>query len=938
MKPGLVIAILAVPVFGVALYFSMSGGPGGPPGIGNPDGQTASSTGGQGPGGPASQLVEPEPLAGSSAIRTLLSEGADAADIPPQALLQSAIQVQVAAEDGGDPIGEVQLILRSGTGSDLDLPVPFVDFVAEATSDARGACSFKVPPMGVYTVRATKEGFAPREVGPILPGDQVTIRLRAGHVLSGVVFDIETEAPIADAAVRLLSNDKPLLAETDADGAFEIRDLAEGLYAAETLAEGYDVDMTVGVQIGTTGALPLSIGLRPGALLRGLVKDGVTEKPIGGAEVTVVAQRGSREDPESFIEMTALSAADGTFEVKGVSRTSAELMVHSDGYARFRRQIQISDDETEREENVALYPGVQVSGVVLDPSGSPVAKGKVRMGGVLATDVAQRTVDTGLDGTFSFEEVRPGLKFSLVAVGPSEALAPGVAEGLVAHIGTPIEGLKIYLALAGEVRGSVIDERFENVPHARIVIEGISDLVWRAMGEGPIQYADSSGEFEFAGLPERSLTLTANHGPIVSQPRIVQVVPGGVTADIRLRLVDGAVLSGVVVDPSGKGIDDVLVTAFAQDSALSVPSGSGGISKRGQDLIKKAAGKEGAGDRILQSVTGGKAHTTAFRSLARTSEDGSFSLLGLDTATKLAIVLEHDEYAPVHEFNVPVTGQQLRLKMVPMLAITGRVLDKRTRKPIPSFFVSAKPARGGTEAKSLEQALSQKLGKSSAFQSADGSFKLGGLQQGQYEVTFRAEGYREIPPFPVNLSPSFTPMRVEMPLSSVIFGRVIGPNGGVIERVPVFARAAPGGQKAIQPKTKTTNVAGEYQFKDIPPGSWMIGAGKPTQPFGEASLVQLPEGEEVAHDIRIDATAALTVVVEDPKGFPAVGVDVIVRGVMSGMNIRKKTDGSGRAEFPTLIAEKCNVVATKAPFKPATGQVTLNANDHPTTELELKDG
>src|SRR5690606_26529509 len=128
----------------------------------------------------------------------VLTEDGDVADLPPDALLTSSLSVKV--EDAfGRPIVDAEVLLRAGFPGRREVPVPFVDFAAEAVADARAVATFAVPPIGVYTARASSPGFAEDELGPIVPGDEVTLRLDAGETLSGVVTDASTEAPLEGA-------------------------------------------------------------------------------------------------------------------------------------------------------------------------------------------------------------------------------------------------------------------------------------------------------------------------------------------------------------------------------------------------------------------------------------------------------------------------------------------------------------------------------------------------------------------------------------------------------------------------------------------------------------------------------------------------------------------------------------------------------------------
>jgi hypothetical protein len=158
----------------------------------------------------------------------------------------------------------------------------------------------------------------------------VNFGLAVGGIVTGMVTDAGTAAPLANVTVQL-SSASGLTAKsftTAADGTYTIRGLPTGTYFARTFVpttlnyidELFDnvacavCTVTSGAPIVVTAGAThtgVSFGLSPGATLSGTVTNASTAAPIANVNVQVFNQTGT------FVR-SVNSAADGTYLVRGL--------------------------------------------------------------------------------------------------------------------------------------------------------------------------------------------------------------------------------------------------------------------------------------------------------------------------------------------------------------------------------------------------------------------------------------------------------------------------------------------------------------------------------------------------------------------------------------------------------------------------------------------
>ncbi len=821
----------------------------------------------------------------------MLTESGEVADLPPAALLTAEVRVRVETRAGALLAG-AEVLLHAGVGESDRIPVPFRDFELKQTSDASGAVAFRVPCVSVFTVSATRAGFAPESTSPILPGDSVVLRMEPGHDLIGRLVDDESGSAVASASVRVARAGQEAAVESDADGRFRVADLAADTYRLEILAEGYDVLGLSGVLVGEAGGDAGEVRLSRGASLCGVVKDATSGAPLVGATVEAAAERWMDGETVTYLEQSALTDAEGRFALNAVSRSGVSLTARAAGYAALREPLHAPEDESEAI-LIELRRGATVSGIVTGPAGEPLAGAAVRLLGLEREAVEKDSVTTDASGRFVFNLVAPGQTFDLVAAAQESGHAPGTVEGLAVDEGKSLEDVAIALQPGGTVKGVVVDSLGAPAPYAWVTIDGLDARVWKALEESPLTYTGESGTFEVKGLPAGLLTVSSRSGEFYSAGAQVTVVPGGVH-ELTLALLQGQVIRGTVTDPSGAPLEGALVTAFAMDPDFTMPEvpralragegappargrrpggrgnerpGGGGErrgerepdprAERTQEQLARFARRVDPG-RLFRAATGGRARMlTAFRALDRTAEDGCFLLVGLDEAESLALTVRLDGYESGQRLGVAPGGAELRIVLAPLLTLAGSVVDERTRLPVPAFHVTATPVGDEARAADLPGLLALRREVSRFFRSPDGSFVLSDLRPGRYEVTAAAPGYKSPRPRPVVLGGAGPgTLLIELVPAAVVEGRVLATDSSAVAGAPVFLRRASG--RGPRFKTDGKEDGGSASDRDQPggkPGGGRQAADKvlrrPSNHQGEYAFRDVKPG---AYEIGVGST------------------------------------------------------------------------------------
>ncbi|MEO1370668.1 MAG: carboxypeptidase-like regulatory domain-containing protein, partial [Acidobacteriota bacterium] len=214
----------------------------------------------------------------------------------------------VTDADTGSPLGGARVELRRGSGPTL----AFGGAVAPVQTDADGRFRFENIVPGLYTPRATLDGYAPASADPVevaaAPVRGLVVALGAGESLSGRLVGLDF-AELAGASVTVYSLDFDLrVAAVDHEGHFRVDHISPGEWMVNAAAAGRTVSETLTVDKGD-GVIELEIDLGSGRRVEGSVRRGGA--PAAGLRIQA-------RDRDNHAPLTAVTGPDGAFALEGL--------------------------------------------------------------------------------------------------------------------------------------------------------------------------------------------------------------------------------------------------------------------------------------------------------------------------------------------------------------------------------------------------------------------------------------------------------------------------------------------------------------------------------------------------------------------------------------------------------------------------------------------
>lgn len=919
------------------------------------------------PAEPEPELVT-TPTARAEAVTEALPDRAGPVAAParlPNADQLTAKVTGKVRDEAGNPVAGAALALEPGMRNDR-FSMPFSEYEAKGETGADGSFSFAVPEIGVFRLGVTKAGFAVREVTPLVPNDEVDVVLKRGMKLAGSLREESTGLGVAGARVRIRQGFSDQEATSDARGMFEFADLDGATARIEVYARGYDVLELDGVLPGAEGSDHLELDLVPGVPLVVAVLDGFSGQPVPGAALEIAANRVGRDDDAAPLRELATTDATGTFRFDAVSRRDMELLVRADGFAAEQRDLEEDAGADEWRVEVTLVKSCTLSGVVLASDGTPREGAQVTVRGGSRFDADRRNVETDAAGRFTFSDVRPGADLEVVAFAPDSEFGPCRVQGIVAAEGETIDDLELMLEPAASVTVTVVDSLGAPAPFARVLVEEVPSVVWRALDRGPMQFTNEEGKLGLEQMPSGNIKLSARVNQFYSEPIELTLVSGQ-RAETTIQLIEGLVVTGRVTDPSGQGVDDAVVTAFAMDPNWQPPrignagprnarggpgdrggNGGGGRGPRAGDRggPRGPGGGPGGGDagftrRMFGAATGGGDRGMgSFRALVRSDADGAFVLKGLRADEKIALAVRHENYAPRFVMSVdPQSPPTIILQ--PNVTLVGQVVDAATRRPLVDFTIGAEPIRDESLASDPGMLMSAPTPRSQNFHALNGAFALADLQPGPYRLTVRASGYKESEPVTVQIVPGLPPLVLEAARAAEVSGRVTARNGASVARMNVFLapieEPKPGVElklKRGRPQSQRTNKDGGFRFRDVKEGWYGLGVGSARAPVVKPVAVFVGNGELVERSMQVDGVGQVVVKVDGKAGLSLAGATLQLES-NSGFRDRLRTDSLGKVTFANLVPGDYKLVATHPNYVAATKQVQVRDGESRTENVSM---
>ncbi len=697
-----------------------------------------------------------------------------------------------------------------------------------AQTDADGWARIEVAHDRISTLKVVAEGFLLAEKAH-QRGKQATFILTAG-MPRWVQVTHATGTPAVGALV-VLDAQSPPLGETGPDGRVLITVPEDAKLAKKPLpilayaADGSHGAVSIGKAAGADNGKPVRLVLDESTTLQGAVVDTLRREPIADAVVWANARE----------QVATRSDARGAFSLR-VPGKASWLSAGAEDYLLGGVAVQGTHPAT-----LALAPAGRLAGRVVDEQGEPVAGVAIEVSNRSSGNwrSAPRSMAARSDQDGAFVVVSLPVATSLLVVARRAGYAPGEREVMVPREGEA-EPLEITLSAGIRAVGQVVDleeqplagaeVRLVRMPASQAGFLGFS----RMQGLEPlVSTTDREGRFEFEdlGAGRYGLGVTnRGHAPVD--------VPG-VTVDASNRvadfgtvvMLDGAELTGVVVDADGGPI---------AEASIGIQARQGGIGY----LDHRQSPLE-----------------------AKSDSDGRFAVPDLRPDSPVDVVVRADGFVPAQLANVEVPSEEdLRVVLRAGIDLEGVVVDARGNGIQGAMVMVTSGPSPGQE---------RRMGR---VRERDGAFVVENLVPGDWSVVASADGFqnREMPPLTVTAGEAPPPLRIELDAGATLSGRVTAADGSPITSAYVtFRTTTRDPMREFGNQSTSTDGDGYYELRGLPLGRHVITFGHGRYQALERDL----ELESAAQtlDVTLEAGLEIAGYVVDPDGLPVAGAMVSTR-------------------------------------------------------------
>ncbi len=388
----------------------------------------------------------------------------------------------------------------------------------------------------------------------------------AGPALRGSVVDGNGH-PLAGAEVAAAKDGEqlPSRATTDAEGRFAIP------VAGDPEARWLIGARHPGFAPSLVGSLPaggpeIRIVLRPGARLRGSVRDGAGA-PCPGARVRATLRfPGVAKDLGGF---EVLADEEGSYSFEGLSAVEGRVEATSHGISSGEVRFDFVPGVAESFVDLQVDAGLAVEGTVRGPGGEPLEG--IWVAARRPDDSLSERTQTGPDGRYRLG----GLKEGAVEVHVTDYEGQWL-EATFGGVIPPRKGLDATLSRDPQADGHftfrALDSEGATAGTLRLAVfeagsERAVGSTTLGPGERKPEYPDLYGPHRIAAGTYRIL-LRGGDGFVLSEPFTVE---RGAATDLgTLRLGPGVVVRGRVLGPAGAAVEKAILVAGEDIGAESV--------------------------------------------------------------------------------------------------------------------------------------------------------------------------------------------------------------------------------------------------------------------------------------------------------------------------------------------------------------------------------
>ena len=707
---------------------------------------------------------------------------------------------------------------------------------AFATTNADGTYELSGLRAGTFQVEADASGYVGAERPDVRAGaTAVNFRLGQAGVLAGRVVWRGSGSPIEGATVRAVTlggrggpgggrggpggGRGPFggggpSGVTDANGRFELKDVAPGRWVVEADAARRAPGTSREVTLEPAGKVDdLLVELGEGARVAGLVLTDGDGRPVGGATVSISGGGrgqgwgrgmgamfgrggGAAAEPEPDGELSARTDGAGRFELQHVAAGRRTVTATHPSHPQAQRTIEVPAAGDLTNVELRLPAGGAIAGTVTDQRrGAAVAEAFVvatASGGGMGGPLGNTQVGAG--GSYRLEGLAAGRYDVVVVVPPREAggqlRGPEFSAPQEATVRSGETTTVDFQLGGGTTVAGLVSQAGTPVPGASITFSPEQ----QSFGGRRSTVAGDDGRYVLEGV------APGNYSVRVDRTSLRAVVPDVPEHELNLEIPAGA------------------IAGFVRDAAT-------GIGVDGARVVARAPAAGGTGAAARASVAGS----------ALTNADGSFEVIGLANGT-YELQVSHAEYSPGQvTVELPATGRLdgVEVRLEPGVRIKGRVVNEADQ-PVADAFVllldpqTGAPASGGGRGRTT---------------GVDGSFELSGVAPGTWNLQATAAGYAPSAAVTVDASAGAANVVLRVTPGGRVEAVVVDSSGAPVSGVPVALLDAATGRSVVSAmpgrgggRSPESDDAGRVVFEHVPPGARTVRA---TPAEGAATQVQV---------------------------------------------------------------------------------------------------
>lgn len=417
-----------------------------------------------------------------------------------------------------------------------DLYVTAVGLVTGHTSYAKtdGAGTYRLStlPPDTYVLTVQQTDFVPHEPIQLTVVEHteyanIDIALERGGTLSGTANDLVSGSAVEGVHIRITPvghGTQVFETVTGQDGTFSLSSLPAGEWRISAIHAQY-APQSVDMVISEGESRQLAFSLIPGASISGTVSN-ASGIGVPGVGVTVQTVDGG-----PTVAM-ALTAADGTYRITGLSANDYTLTIRASGIvAQQSGKISLRDSEHIDGRDFTIEQAVTVSGTVTNSNNTPIANARVLL---TSSDRISLVTTTNEAGDWTIDQCGSGVYYAHISI--ADYIAHW--QMISVHDGLPVE-LDIVLTAAGRIRGQVQDSDGNKTPEATVQLID-------SLGLRHEQVTDTNGYYDFPQLKPGMYTVRLIHDSSLFQDAQLFLAEGQVvdyslvsqTADLEIFVND----------------------------------------------------------------------------------------------------------------------------------------------------------------------------------------------------------------------------------------------------------------------------------------------------------------------------------------------------------------------------------------------------------------